>query len=206
MQIIEWGIQIVLDIISGIGYSGVVLLMALESACLPIPSEIVMPFSGMLAFEGRFDLLFVALAGTAGCVIGSVTAYWIGLKGGRELVCRYSHILHINEAQLNAAERWFEKYGAVAVFFTRLTPIVRTFISLPAGMARYKFWPFVTMTAIGSFIWCYILAYVGYAMGSSWRNIEGYYQWLDIAVIIGFTALVAWYLLRRRKRVKNKVC
>jgi len=203
MQLIEWGIQVILDIISGIGYGGILLLMALESACIPVPSEIVMPFSGMLAESGRFDLLSVALVGTAGCVIGSVVSYWVGLKGGRDFILKYGSYIHIKEKNLDSAERWFAKYGTAAIFITRLLPIVRTFISFPAGMAKCKFWPFVAMTAVGSFIWCYALAYIGFVMGDSWRDIEGIYRWLDVAVVIGFAAVVIWFLYRRKRSKSN---
>ncbi|OPY31060.1 MAG: hypothetical protein A4E32_02044 [Methanomassiliicoccales archaeon PtaU1.Bin124] len=204
MGIIEWGIQFLLDIISGIGYWGIVGLMALESMCLPVPSEIVMPFGGWLAYDGRFDLTLVALAGTLGCVIGSVLAYFIGYYGGRPLICKYGRYIHINEDALATTERWFEKHGALAIFVTRLLPVVRTFVSLPTGIAKYNFWRFVTLSAIGSFIWCYILAYIGYVLGPQWRSIEGSYTSIAIIVVLAVVGIFGYYLYRRRRNRRLK--
>lgn len=207
MDIIQWGIQFITDLISSIGYIGIVLLMALESMCLPVPSEIVMPFGGYLAFLGRsdsllgqFDLFWVAMAGTIGCVLGSTLAYWIGYTGGRTMVLRYGRYVYLSEKHLNAVEDWFKKYGAWAIFVTRLLPIVRTFISLPAGMARYKFTPFIILSAIGSFIWCYFLAYIGYALGDNWETIEGTFRQFQILIVLAFAAVVIWYIWRHLKK------
>lgn len=199
MDIIAWGIQLILDVISAIGYFGIFALMGLESMCLPVPSEIVMPFGGWLAYDGRFDLTLVALAGTLGCVAGSVIAYYIGYFGGREFILKYGHYVHLDEGTLKRTERWFEKHGAMAIFVTRLLPVVRTFISLPTGMVKYNFWKFVTLTAIGSFIWCYLLAYIGFVLGPSWREIEDEFRGLQVLVVIGAAALVAYYIYHRWK-------
>jgi membrane protein DedA with SNARE-associated domain len=210
MDIIQWGMQFILDLISNIGYIGIVLLMALESMCLPVPSEIVMPFGGYLAFIGRsdpllghYDLFWVAMAGTIGCVLGSALAYWIGYKGGRTMVLRYGGYVHLSEKHLNDVEAWFNKYGAWAIFVTRLLPIVRTFISLPAGMARYKFTQFIILSAVGSFIWCYFLAYVGYAMGDHWDTIEGSFRQFQILIVLAFAAVLIWYIWRHLKKKKG---
>lgn len=204
MDIIQWGIQLILDIISAIGYAGIVILMALESMCLPIPSEVVMPFAGWLAYDGTFDLTLVALAGTLGCVIGSVIAYYVGYYGGREFIIKYGRYVRLNEGHLEATERWFKKHGAVAIFVTRLLPIVRTFISLPAGIARYKFLPFITLSAIGSFIWCYILAYIGYVLGPEWQSIEDEFRQFDVIILLVIVGIFAYYLYHRRRKSRQK--
>ncbi|MCX6811206.1 MAG: DedA family protein, partial [Candidatus Berkelbacteria bacterium] len=122
--------------ISTLGYGGIVLLMAIESACIPLPSEVIMPFSGFLVFDGRFNLWLIALAGAVGCVVGSVIAYWVGMYGGRPLIERYGKYILISHHDLDLADRWFNKHGDVAIFFSRLLPVVRTYISFPAGIAR----------------------------------------------------------------------
>jgi membrane protein DedA with SNARE-associated domain len=206
MDLISWGIQFLLDVISDIGYWGIVLLMALESMCLPVPSEIVMTFGGWLAYDGRFDLTLVALAGTLGCVIGSVIAYYAGYYGGREFVIKYGRYIHLNEKSLETTERWFAKHGALAVFVTRMLPVVRTFISLPTGMAKYNFWRFVTLTAIGSFIWCYLLAYAGFILGPNWRSIEDSFRGIEVVVVLVVIAMFVYYIYHRRKcrKLKNE--
>jgi membrane protein DedA with SNARE-associated domain len=201
MAIIETVVQFVLDVISTLGYPGIVLLMTLESMCIPIPSEVVMPFSGWLAYDGRFDLLLVSLAGTLGCVIGSAIAYYIGFTGGREAVLRYVKYILLNKRHLDETERWFQKYGTVTVFITRLMPVVRTFISLPIGMARYPFTKFIILTAIASFIWCYLLAYIGYVLGPNWDQIESYFRGMDVVIIVGVILFVVWFLWRVRRSV-----
>src|SRR5579885_1270396 len=125
--------------ISSLGYGGIVLLMAIESACIPLPSEVIMPFSGYLVSTGRFNLWGVAVAGALGCNIGSIAAYFIGAKGGRPLAERYGHYVFVTRHDLEMADRWFVRYGDWAVFFARLLPVVRTFIALPAGIARMNF-------------------------------------------------------------------
>jgi membrane protein DedA with SNARE-associated domain len=204
MGIIEWAIELIKQLIQLGGYGGIVLLMALESMCLPIPSEIVLPFGGWLAFDGKMDWILVSLAGTAGCIIGSVIAYWIGMKGGRAFVCRYGKYVFLNEGHLDSTEKWFNKYGPPMIFLTRVMPIVRTFISLPAGMARMDFKKFVILTGIGSAIWCFALTYVGYALGANWQTIQVWFNQADILIVVFFAALLAWWFIRRRKRLKAK--
>lgn len=204
MGIIEWAIELIKQLIELGGYGGITLLMALESMCLPIPSEIVLPFGGWLAFDGKMDWILVSLAGTLGCVIGSVLAYWIGMKGGRPFVCRYGKYVFLNEGHLDSTDRWFKKYGPPMIFLTRILPIVRTFISIPAGMARMDFKKFVILTAIGSAIWCFTLTYVGYALGANWRSIQVLFDQVDILIVLFLAALLVWWFIRRRKRLKAK--
>ena len=204
MGIIEWAIELIKQLIELGGYGGIFLLMALESMCFPIPSEIVLPFGGWLAFEGKMDWILVSLAGTAGCVAGSVVAYWAGMKGGRPFICRYGKYVFLNEGHLDSTERWFKKYGTTMIFLTRVLPIVRTFISLPAGMARMDFKKFIILTAVGSAIWCFALSYIGYALGTNWQTIEVWFRQADILILVAFAALLAWWYMGRKKRLKAR--
>jgi membrane protein DedA with SNARE-associated domain len=203
MGIIEWGIQLILDFISAIGYLGIFILMALESMCLPVPSEVVVPFGGYLAFQGTFDIWGVIIASTLGCTFGSALAYWAGLKGGRPFISRYGHYIRLNESHLDMVEKWFHKWGATMVFITRLLPVVRTFISLPAGIARYRFDKFMVLTTIGSFIWCAALAYLGYALGPAWDSLEDEYKWFTLLVFLALGALFIWWYFDRRRRSRG---
>src|SRR5213080_3066538 len=132
--------RFVIAVISQAGYPGIVLLMGIESACIPLPSEIIMPFSGYLVFTGRFKLAWVALAGAVGCNVGSLVAYYVGALGGRPLAEKYGRYVLVTRHDLELADRWFARYGDWAVFFSRLLPVIRTFIALPAGIARMNFW------------------------------------------------------------------
>ncbi|MDD1771105.1 MAG: DedA family protein, partial [Methanomassiliicoccales archaeon] len=146
MDIISWAIQVLKDFIAAGGLAGIFFLMTLESMCLPVPSEIVLTFGGWLAFDGRLDFLGVVLAGTFGCLAGSLIAYYVGYKGGRALVHRYGHALHVSEDSIHGAEEWFLKHGDLAIFGSRLLPVVRTFISLPAGLAKMNVTRFSILT------------------------------------------------------------
>ncbi|MDD1766136.1 MAG: DedA family protein [Methanomassiliicoccales archaeon] len=199
MGIIEWGILFIKDLILAMGYPGIAFLMALESACIPIPSEIVMPFAGWLVYDGKMDLILVTLSGAVGCLIGSIAAYLVGLYGGRKFVIKYGRYLLLSQKSLDSAERWFAKYGTSAVFLSRLLPIVRTFISLPAGMAKMKFGWFVALSFIGSVPWCFALAYVGVILGPNWESITGIFRGLDVLIVVVFVAIVVWYILTRRR-------
>lgn len=168
--------------ISMLGYSGIVLMMAIESACIPLPSEIIMPFSGYLVSTGQFTLFGTALAGAIGCVIGSIVAYAVGRYGGRDLVLKYGRYILIAPSDVKRADRWFTKYGQSTVFFSRLLPVIRTFISLPAGIARMKFVPFVIWTFVGSFPWCYILSYAGYKLKENWETLGPWFHRFDFVV------------------------
>jgi len=190
--------------ISSLGYLGIVGLMAIESACIPLPSEIIMPFSGFLVWEGRFNLWLTGLAGAVGCVVGSVAAYWIGYCGGRPLVHRYRRYLLISARDLQRADQWFERYGDSTVFFSRLLPVVRTFISLPAGIARMRFGRFCLYTFLGSFPWCLALSYFGYRLGQHWQSIRTYFHDLDIVVLVGIVAAVIWWVWRHLKHEQEE--
>jgi len=203
---IAWIIEIlakfIIDTISSSGYLGIVILMGIESACIPLPSEIIMPFSGYLVFRGDFEFFRTGLAGAFGCVVGSVPAYYLGLYGGRPLVEKYGKYVLISHRDLDLADRWFERYGDWAIFFSRLLPVVRTFISFPAGVARMNFTRFVTYTLIGSFPWCLGLAYIGMKLGENWDTLGVYFHEFDIVIgiLIAMGVLYyVWHHLKGRK-------
>lgn len=190
-----------INTIAAAGYRGIVLLMALESACIPLPSEIIMPFSGYLVAAGQFNLWWVALAGATGSLLGSLIAYYVGLRGGRPLIEKYGRYLLISRRDLDRADRWFERFGDVAVFVGRLLPVVRTFISLPAGIARVRLLRFVVLTFLGSYLWCLALAWIGVKMGEHWDELEVYFHRFDILIVVVAIAGLAWYV---RRHVKAK--
>jgi membrane protein DedA with SNARE-associated domain len=156
--------------ISSLGYLGIVALMAIESACLPLPSEVIMPFAGYLVSTGRFNLFLVATAGAIGCNAGSAIAYWVGAHGGRPLAERWGRYVLIDRGELDRVDRFFKRFGSAAVFIGRLLPGVRTFIALPAGIARMPLVPFHIYTFVGSWPWCFGLAYVGMKLGQRWNS------------------------------------
>ena len=156
--------RFVVSMISTFGYTGIFLTMAIESASIPLPSDIIMPFSGYLVTRGQFTMLGVTLAGAIGNVAGSLVAYYVGVWGGRPFVERYGPFMLVSRKDIEMADRWFAKYGEAAVFFGRMLPIVRTFISLPAGIAGVNIYRFILFTFLGSLPWCYLLAYVGVKM------------------------------------------
>jgi membrane protein DedA with SNARE-associated domain len=157
-------------VISAGGYAGIVALMAIESACLPLPSEVIMPFAGYLVSTGRFNLFLVATAGAIGCNAGSAIAYWVGAHGGRPLAERWGRYVLIDRGELDRVDRFFKRFGSAAVFIGRLLPGVRTFIALPAGIARMSLVPFHIYTFVGSWPWCFGLAYVGMKLGQRWNS------------------------------------
>lgn len=157
-------------VISTSGYIGIALLMGIESACIPLPSEIIMPFSGYLVFTGRFNLIWAATAGAIGCNLGSVVAYWVGAYGGRPLVERFGRYVLLSRHDLDRTTRFFEKYGGITVFLGRLLPVVRTFIALPAGIAKMPQLRFHLYTFLGSWPWCFVLAYAGQKLGERWHT------------------------------------
>jgi len=188
--IVEWVTVIITGIISTLSYPGIIVLMALESACIPIPSEIVMPFAGYLASQGTFDLVSLTIAGTIGNLIGSIAAYWVGLKAGRTFVLKYGRYVLLRKKHLDMAESWFAKHGEATTLFSRMLPVIRTFISLPAGMAKMNFKKFVLFTTIGSIPWNFALAFIGFQLGQNWEEIKGLFWILDIAVVVGVIAVV----------------
>jgi membrane protein DedA with SNARE-associated domain len=188
--------------ISSIGYGGIVVLMAIESACIPLPSEIIMPFSGYLVSTGRFDLLLVATAGALGCNLGSTIAYLVGYYGGRPLVEKWGGYVLIGRQDLALVDRFFARFGSATVFIGRLLPVVRTFIALPAGIARMSQIKFQIYTFVGSWPWCFALAYIGMRLGERWDTDPGLHDVMHRfdAVIVAIVALaIVWYVRRHWK-------
>lgn len=200
---IESGIALlasfIIGTISALGYGGIVVLMALESACLPLPSEIIMPFSGYLVFTGQMTLWGVSLAGAIGCVLGSLVAYAVGAYGGRPLVAQYGRYVLISHRDLHRAERWFDRHGDITILLGRLLPVVRTFIALPAGIAGMRLGRFNGYTFIGSLIWCYGLAWIGMRLGANWNHLGGYFHRFDAVIITVLVVGAGWYVWRHLK-------
>jgi membrane protein DedA with SNARE-associated domain len=197
---------LIVGVISATGYAGVVLLMAVESACVPLPSEVIMPFSGYLVYTGRFNLWAVGLAGAFGCVVGSLVAYWVGSKGGRPLIEKYGKYVLISKRDVDLADRWFARYGEAIVFFSRLLPVVRTFIAFPAGVARMNLTRFVLYTFLGSLPWCVGLAYVGQLLGEQWDKNDALRTWFhrfDFLIGVAIVAAAAWWIWRHFKHARE---
>src|SRR5262245_50890109 len=193
--------------ISALGYGGIVLLMAIESACIPLPSEVIMPFSGYLVYLGRFNLWAVSLAGAIGCVVGSMVAYWLGMYGGRPLIERYGRYVLISHRDLDLADRWFGKYGEAIVFASRLLPVVRTFIAFPAGIARMNLTRFVVYTFLGSLPWCFGLALVGRELGEQWDKNDTLKSWFhrfDFVIVIVAVIAAAWWIRRHLRETRTQ--
>jgi membrane protein DedA with SNARE-associated domain len=199
-NIIETLSNFIISVIEQLGYAGVFVGMTLESVGLPIPSEVIMPFAGYVVWEGGLTLIGITVAGTLGCLAGSLIAYYIGLWGGRPLLERYGKYVLISTRELDLADKWFDKYGDRAVFVSRLLPVVRTYISFPAGIVNMDVKKFSLYTVLGSLPWCFGLAYIGVLLGPHWEDIKGLFRYLDIAVIVGIIALVV-YLIYHRERI-----
>jgi len=193
--------------ISALGYSGIVLLMAIESACIPLPSEIIMPFSGYLVSIGRFNLWAVGVAGAFGCVVGSLVAYWVGMYGGRPLIEKYGRYVLISRHDLDLADRWFARYGEAIIFTSRLLPVIRTFIAFPAGVARMNLTRFVLYTFAGSLPWCLGLAYVGQKLGEQWNKdetLKTLFHRFDFIIGIVGALVIAWWVWRHVTQLRQE--
>ena len=190
----------IIAVISTLGYGGIVLLMAIESACIPLPSEIIMPFSGYLVFRGELTLWLVAVAGAVGCVLGSLLAYWAGARGGRPLVERYGRYILVSHHDLELADRWFGRHGDIIILIGRLLPVVRTFIAFPAGVARMRLGKFVLYTFLGSFIWCWALAWIGLRLGEHWDTLGVWFHRFDNVVVALILLGAGWYLWRHLRQ------
>ena len=206
-KILELLSGIIVATIATLGYSGIVLLMAIESACIPLPSEIIMPFSGYLVSTGQMNLWLVALAGAVGCVLGSLVAYWVGSKGGRPLIEKYGRYVLVSPHDLDMADRWFASRGEIIVFVSRLLPAIRTFIAFPAGVARMNLKRFVLYTFAGSLPWCLGLAYVGQKLGEKWNKDDTLKTWFhrfDFLIGIAAVLLVGWWVWRHVKHLRTQ--
>jgi membrane protein DedA with SNARE-associated domain len=176
------------------GYGGIIILMAIESACIPLPSELIMPFAGYLVFQGKMNLLWVATAGAIGCNVGSVIAYEIGCYGGRPLVERYGRWILMGRRELDWADRFFARWGYLAVFIGRLLPVIRTFIALPAGIARMPRGRFHAYTFLGSWPWCFALAWFGMKLGENWRSLGKYLHKFDAVILVVLVVGIVWFV------------
>ncbi len=192
-----------INIIGSLGYWGVFIGMTLESACIPLPSEVIMPFAGFAVSQGKMTLLGITIVGTLGNLLGSLIAYFVGFKGGRPLIEKYGKYILISPGKLDLADEWFEKYGHEAVFISRMLPAIRTFISLPAGIARMDLKKFILYTFLGSLPWTFALGYIGVQLGDKWDIIRGYFRILDIIVVIGIIGVLAYLIYKYRKTTEQ---
>ncbi len=195
--LLEAGVRLLTEALAATGYPGIVVAMALESACIPLPSEVIMPFAGFLAAQGRFSLWGAAVAGAAGCALGSAAAYWVGARGGRAALLRYGRWVLVTPAELERADRFFARYGSAATFLARLLPVIRTFISLPAGVARMPFRPFLFYAFAGSLPWSYALAWAGFILGEHWEQVADLLRPLGGVILVGLVGLTGWFLWHR---------
>lgn len=207
-QIVTFLTNLIINLIGQTGYLGVFLLMAAESALIPFPSEVTMPFAGYLTTLGKMNLYVVVFVGAFANLAGSILAYWLGYWGEetfvRKLIQKYGKYLLISESEYERSERWFRKYGEKITFFSRLLPVVRTFISLPAGIAEMNFAKFCIYTFTGSLIWSGLLAYVGFALGNNWHALEGYYRKFEYLIIFGVLALAIYYIFHKLQKLAKK--
>ncbi|MGA2278497.1 MAG: DedA family protein [Terracidiphilus sp.] len=214
-KIIAFLVQFVTHVIDLGGYAGIIALMGIESACIPLPSEIILPFAGSLVYFGRFGagdswlgLVLVATAGAIGCNLGSVVAYWIGAKGGRPLVERYGKWVLMSHHDLDRMTEFFNRYGSITVLLARLLPVVRTFIAFPAGIARMPQLRFHIYTFVGSWPWCFALAFAGMKLGEAWHTdprFHAAFHRFHLAVELVLVAAIVWFVwshVRRGGRVE----
>jgi membrane protein DedA with SNARE-associated domain len=204
-KIIAYLVGFITHVIDAGGYAGISGLLALNSAGIPIPSEVILPFSGYLVYLGRFNLFLVALAGAVGCNIGSAIAYWIGAAGGRPLVARYGRWVLMSQHDVDRMSEFFEKYGSVTVLVGRMLPVVQTFVAFPAGIARMSRLRFHAYTTIGSLVWYTCLTYIGKRLGQAWDTDPRFHEWfhrfhmvVEIALLLG----VIWFVWSHWKKAQ----
>ncbi|KLU66082.1 inner membrane protein YabI [Desulfosporosinus acididurans] len=196
--------QFVVSVISLFGYLGVFLAMAIESACIPLPSEIILPFTGYMVFLGRFTLWQATLAATLGNLFGALIAYYIGLWGGRPFIKKFGRYIFIRERELSNTEQLFERRGELTVFLGRLLPVVRTFISLPAGIARMNALKMAVYTVAGALPWCLMLIITGQKLGENWNTLKPLFHRLDLIVALLILMLLGFWIIRKKKSLKSK--
>lgn len=206
MVIEDFFLDIITQVYDAIGWPGVVFLMAIESAAIPFPSELIMPLAGWLLIQDRggsaWLVLLAGFYGALGNLLGSWLAYWVSLKGGRPLLRKYGRYILVTQEEVDKAEVWFSKYGEWAVFFSRLLPVVRTFISVPAGIARMNFWRFTIYTFTGSFPWSLGLAYGGFLLGQNWEDLRSVMRPFDIPILVALLFAAGWFIRHRIKAVR----
>jgi membrane protein DedA with SNARE-associated domain len=191
--------EFITSVISSLGYGGIFILMILESALIPIPSEIIMPFSGFLVSSGKLGSVGVILAGSLGNLVGSVITYYLGIRLGRAFLIKYGKYILFRVHHLVWTEQLFQKYGDKISFVGRLLPVVRTYISLPAGIGKSNFIKFVVYTLVGSIIWNSLLTYGGIQLGRSWQHIDKYSGYLDIIAVVATVVFIVWIVYNNTK-------
>lgn len=205
-SIIEKLVVFTTAVISAMGYGGIVLLMAIESACIPLPSEIIMPFAGYLVFRGEMTLQGAAIAGAVGCVVGSIPAYYLGMYGGRPLIERYGKYLLVSRRELDLADRLFQRHGQWVVLAGRLLPVVRTFIAFPAGVSRMPMVRFIVYTLVGSYPWCLGLAWAGMKLGQAWHSdprFRAVYHRFEVVIVGALVLGVAWFVWHKVREARR---
>jgi membrane protein DedA with SNARE-associated domain len=203
IEILRPIVEVITSIITTMSYPGIFFLMILESALIPIPSEIIMPFSGFLASTGKLNYIGVVLAGSFGNLVGSILTYYLGINVGRKVILKYGKYIFFKKEHLELTENLFNKYGDRVSFVGRLLPGIRTYVSLPAGIGKTKFTKFVIYTLAGSLIWNSMLTYVGMKLGSNWKNIDKYSIYLDIAAVLAIVVFLIWFIYNTRRKSKT---
>jgi membrane protein DedA with SNARE-associated domain len=192
-------VNFAVNVVDALGLPGVFVLMLLESACIPIPSEATMLFAGFGVSRGEFSLFAVVLVGVVANLCGSWIAYAVGYYGRLDILEKHGSKLHIKQSHLATADRWFERHGEATVFFARMLPIIRTFVSLPAGVARMPFWRFTIFTVLGCLPWVFALAFLGKQVGDNWEDWKDHLHYVDYAVALAIVAFVAYVVVKRRR-------
>jgi membrane protein DedA with SNARE-associated domain len=192
-------VQVAVDVVDAMGLPGVFVLMLLESACIPVPSEATMLFAGFNVSRGEYSLVAATLVGSFANLVGSWVAYWIGYAGRVDILEKHGKKLHIKQSHLHWADRWFERHGDATVFFTRMLPIIRTFISLPAGVARMPFWRFSVLSLLGCLPWVFMLTFIGKEAGDNWERWKDSLHYVDYAVAAAIVIGVVYLLIRARR-------
>jgi len=204
----NWFLEIITNVYGAMGWPGVVFLMGVESAAIPFPSELIMPLAGWLLIEAKGDsawmVLLAGFYGALGNLLGSWVAYWISYKAGRTLLEKYGRYVLITQHEVDRAEEWFRKYGELAVFASRMLPVARTFISVPAGIARMNFWRFSFYTFVGSYPWSLGLAYGGFKLGENWEDMRQVMRPFDFPIAGIIAVAVAWFIYHRIKTIRNE--
>lgn len=202
MSLVQWGTDLIIELISSLGYPGIFVLMTIEGIITPIPSELIIPFAGYLAAEGEMNLVLVIAVGTAGAAIGNTVAYYVGYRVGRPLIERYGKYIWLDERDLGLAERWFAKYGDIGILLGHAIPGVRSFISFPAGIGKMRVKRFVLFSTIGALIWTTVLALAGYVLIDEWRRFAETTDNIDLYVLVAAFVVIAGYVYwsKRRRR------
>jgi membrane protein DedA with SNARE-associated domain len=198
-QLLDPILQMIRDGVASWGYLGVILMMAIESANVPLPSEAIMPTAGLLVQQGKLNFHLAAFAGAIGCVLGSIPSYYLGMLGGRPFLEKYGRYLLLRKQDMEIADKWVNKYGDITFFVCRMLPVVRTFISFPAGVLKAHFGMFCLFTFIGSLAWCYLLTWVGVKFGENLEMFVSLWHKFDIAIVLVVVAGFGYYLYRHLK-------